>query len=75
MSEVKLNRLTEKMLRDYDEHCKGIALYSGEGLDSNESPASRRITRKEKEKDYLLKVYFRRIFQDDNNRCNTDNLF
>jgi len=53
MSEVKLNRLTEKMLRDYDEHCKGIALYSGEGLDSNESPASRRITRKEKEKDYI----------------------
>lgn len=53
MSEVKLNRLMEKMLRAYDEHCNSIALYSGEGLDPNETPASRRSTRKNEEKDYV----------------------
>lgn len=49
----KLNRIQEKMLRNYDEHCKSIELFSGKGLNPNESPAERKQKKKELEKDYI----------------------
>ena len=62
MSDVKLSRLQEKMLRDYDEHCKSIELRSGEGLDPNETPISRKKTRLVWEKDYI--TWFEEMFPD-----------
>lgn len=53
MTDGTLTRLQQKMLLAYDEHCKSISLRSGQGLDSNESPADRRKTRKAKEKEYI----------------------
>ena len=53
MGDGTITRLQEKMLLAYDEHCKSISLRSGQGLDSNESPADRRKTRKAKEKEYI----------------------
>jgi predicted phage terminase large subunit-like protein len=60
MSEVKLSRLAEKILQDYNEHCNAIALYSGKGLNPNQTPMERRLQCKEWEKDYI--TWFEEMF-------------
>ncbi len=60
MSEVKINKLMEKMLREYDEHCKSIEQSTGQGLNPNETPAERRKKRLEWEKDYV--TWFEEMF-------------
>ncbi|EPL7677446.1 hypothetical protein RG089_000581 [Elizabethkingia anophelis] len=60
MSDVKLNRLLEKMLRDYDEHCKSIHQVTGVGLNPNETPTQRKKQREEWEKDYI--TWFEKMF-------------
>lgn len=60
MSDVKLNRLLEKMLRDYDEHCKSIHQVTGVGLNPNETPTQRKKQREDWEKDYI--TWFEKMF-------------
>ncbi|UZX27747.1 phage terminase large subunit [Riemerella anatipestifer] len=57
---MKLNRLMEKLLREYDEHAKSIEQSTGQGINPNESPAERRKKRLEWEKDYI--VWFEEMF-------------
>lgn len=57
---TKLSKAMEKMLRDYDEHCKGIEQKTGQGLDPSEPPSERRKKRLALEKDYV--VWFEELF-------------
>ena len=49
----RLSTAMEKMLRNYDEHCKSIVQKTSKGLDPNEPPTERRKKRLEWEKDYI----------------------
>lgn len=54
MSKIgKLSTAMEKMLRNYDEHCKSIVQKTSKGLDPNEPPTERRKKRLEWEKNYI----------------------
>ncbi|AKK73785.1 hypothetical protein OK18_15275 [Chryseobacterium gallinarum] len=59
-TDVKLTKVYEKMLRDYDEHCKSIHQSTGSGLNPNETPTERRKQRLEWEKDYI--TWFEEMF-------------
>lgn len=58
--DLKLTKAGEKMLRDYDEHCKGIHRATGAGLDPNETPTQRKKQREIWEKDYI--TWFEKMF-------------
>ena len=58
--DLKLTNAGEKMLRDYDEHCKGIHRATGAGLDPNETPTQRKKQREIWEKDYI--TWFEKMF-------------
>jgi len=60
MSNFKLTKAFEKMLLEYDEHCKGIHRTTGSGLDPNQSPTERRKERLAWEKDYI--TWFEKMF-------------
>lgn len=51
MSSYKMTKAMEKMLRDYDEHCKSIEQITH--IDITETPAERRAKRKKLEKVYV----------------------
>ncbi len=59
-ADFKLTKVYEKMLLDYDEHCKGIKQSTGSGLNPNETPTERRKQRLEWEKDYI--TWFEEMF-------------
>ncbi len=59
-TDFKLTKAFEKMLQDYDEHCKGIKQSTGSGLNPNETPTERRKQRLEWEKDYI--TWFEEFF-------------
>lgn len=59
-TDFKLTKAFEKMLQDYDEHCKGIKQSTGSGLNPNETPTERRKQRLEWEKDYI--TWFEELF-------------
>lgn len=60
MSDFKLTKAFEKMLLEYDEHCKGIHNATGSGVNPNETPAERRKQRLIWEKDYI--TWFEEMF-------------
>ncbi|MFJ1492588.1 phage terminase large subunit [Capnocytophaga canis] len=57
---IKLSKAMERMLRDYDEHCKAIEQKTGQGLDPSEPPSERRKTRLALERDYV--TWFEYVF-------------
>jgi predicted phage terminase large subunit-like protein len=59
-TDFKLTKAYEKMLREYDEHCKGIHQSTGSGLNPNQTPTERRKQRLDWEKDYI--TWFEEMF-------------
>lgn len=60
MSDLKISKAYEKMLRNYDEHCKAIHLSTGIGLNVHETPSERKKQREQWEKDYI--TWFEEMF-------------
>jgi predicted phage terminase large subunit-like protein len=58
MASTKISKALEKMLRNYEEHCRSIEQITH--VNANETPAERRKTRLELEKDYVS--WFQAIF-------------
>ena len=52
MAEGKLTKAMEKLLQDYDQHCRGVEQKTTSGLDFYEAPSERRKKRLALEKDY-----------------------
>lgn len=51
--DFKLSKTYQKMLLEYEEHCRSVEKFTGLGLDPGQTPAEKRKKRLELEKDYI----------------------